>query len=256
MKRLFSMLKRLFRRKRPPCPKPTGELFWFTLALCLFTVQAFGARLFTAASSQYMASTFVPSSVEPMTIACWFKAASTHTGAIFGLGTIAGTDRVFVNVGTTPNITANYVTSGGSGPVTYNVTYGTDWHHVAWVIDSTTRRVLYYDGTPVGTNTTSVSAGTYTMTYAGVRVVTTPGAYFDGTLAEGAIWSVALTDAEVSALAAGGNPAASANPREIRPDKVMVVPMLGVSNPEYSTSGTHFSLTNTPTAAAHPAIRR
>lgn len=256
MKKLFNIIKRLFRRKRPPCPMPAGPLLWFTLALCLFTVQAFGARLFTAASSQYLASTFVPSSVEPMTIAVWFKAASTHTGSTLGLGTIAGTDRAFISVGTTPNITANYVTSGGTGSITYNVTYGTSWHHVALVVSSSTLRVLYYDGLPVGTNTTSVSSGTFTMTYVGTRVSTTPGAYFDGTMAEGAVWSVALTDAEVSALGAGGNHAAAANPREIRPDKLMQVPMRGVSNPEYSTSGTHFGLTNAPTAADHPAIRQ
>jgi hypothetical protein len=85
------------------------------------------------------------------------------------------------------------------------------WHHVALVIDGAGGR-LFVDGRPVATQGWSgaPSAPTTTVPLSFGRYPGPARQFLRGTLDEVALWSVALTGAQIASLAAGASPAAVA----------------------------------------------
>jgi hypothetical protein len=75
----------------------------------------------------------------------------------------------------------------------------------------------------------------------------TPAAYFDGKVAEAAIWSAALTDAEVASLGKG------VSPRLIRPQSLVFYAPL-IRNLVDVRGGRTLTNNNTATVATHPRV--
>ena len=131
---------------------------------------------------------------------------------------MGGWERVFdFGTGTT-----NYMflapRQGTTGPMTFAImtttvaekrfaaprTLGTDWHHVAVVMDSATLNVkVYLDGTVVASDTTTVlpkDLGKTTQNWLG-RSQFTADAYFTGALDDFRIYNRALSAGELRYLA-------------------------------------------------------
>jgi hypothetical protein len=96
----------------------------------------------------------------------------------------------------TDNLLHFYTDSGGSTvspqPVPTN-----QWHFLAGTFVANTVRVVYIDGVPVATNTPG-SHGIDTSFYTIGENLQFPGRYFEGTIAEVAVFSQALTALEIS----------------------------------------------------------
>jgi hypothetical protein len=144
----------------------------------------------------------------PVTLSAWFKKTNTNTnGVVLNLVDGARGDtwfRLACTNAAAPFIDVN-APSGGYGSV-YAVTSYTagTWHHICGVFASTTSRTVYLDGGGSATQTTtSGTPSTCNRTTAGVLDRATPADYFGGDIAECAVWSAALTEAEVISLAKG-----------------------------------------------------
>ncbi|RMF89820.1 MAG: hypothetical protein D6741_17470, partial [Planctomycetota bacterium] len=81
------------------------------------------------------------------------------------------------------------------------------WHHVAGVFSSHAARRVYLDGTPGTTETTNLApSGVDTITAGAWQRLGSPTVFFAGGLAEAAVWTAALNDEDIAALAAGTSP--------------------------------------------------
>lgn len=158
----------------------------------------------------------------PITMACWFKTASTTTNQgllnicdastggqgirLNAMGAVAGDPIRILTVGTAA--TAVDTTAG----FTANT-----WTHACGVFTSTTSRTVYINGGNSNTNTTSSSATGENRLFMGVlRAASAFSSYLNGHLAEVGVWNAALTADEVRSLATG------ASPSLIRPESLTV----------------------------------
>ena len=176
------------------------------------------ARGFDDASSQGLRVTSAVVSAYPCTMACWFYSDDdAHSGKIMEVSNTS-----------TPAVDAWFMTAAGDvagDPLRGYIRSATGtarsvdtstgftantWHHACFVATNATNRTVYLDGGGAGNDSNSSVFPTGTdVTLIGRRE--TVGAiptnsYFSGNLAEGAIWNVALTAAEVAILAKGYSP--------------------------------------------------
>ena len=136
-----------------------------------------------------------------------------------------------------------------SAPTTSGTVATNTWTPVCAVFTSTTSRTAYVNGTASTTDTTSVnSPSNLTETDIGASVFnSTYSGFFNGRIADAAIWNVALTQAEITSLSKG-----FVAPM-IRPNAlVMWVPMIGASLMD-RRGGISFTATGT-SAADHPPL--
>jgi hypothetical protein len=160
------------------------------------------AVTFTAASSQSvtLASTSLRACEADCTYECWFK---TTTGSNEGLlmeGASSSSNRYFALDHNGGFIRFNYSTNGGGGTIASATSVYADgqWHHAA-VTKSGTAITLYADGVQVASGTLS---GTFDVAYnqpafAAYRKAGVLSNYLSGTLDEVAIYTRALTAAEI-----------------------------------------------------------
>lgn len=173
----------------------------------------------------------------PMTIAAWCKPSATALGTMFSIGDsntgnyVAlgsdGTGRVFLETAT-PNSDSFSVGTMGTGT----------WRHAAGVTSSVTNHLAYLGGVAGTADTTSVNPTTLDRTTIGALVQTGSRiSPFSGAVAHCAIWNIALSAAEIAALAAGRNPLTIA-----KANLVGYWPVFGDSSPEPDFSGVAFPL--------------
>lgn len=95
-----------------------------------------------------------------------------------------------------------------TGAVTANT-----WVHIGGVFASTTSRTVYPNGGTKEEDTNSVSPGAADTTELGRRGTSSPDKYMDGKIAEVGVWcGTALTDTDMTNLAAGDNPMTVGSP--------------------------------------------
>ena len=163
-----------------------------------------------SASSQYVYEVITGWAVKPVTLSAWIYTndAANNQGIV---GLTDNNDEFLL-------LQARMAIAGDPlGALEYDTawkvaTSGTSistatWHHVMGVFKSSTSRIVYLDGVDKVENTdlqdvhvedlTRILIGTHKQ--AG-------GAYFEGNIAEVAIWQAELTDANAVSLAAGANP--------------------------------------------------
>ena len=212
------------------------------------------ARTLVAASSNRYATSSTPVTGVPFTVACWYKPATvTANQVLFNIG-VAGSSANMHEIyfGTTSkNLFANSQTGsvGQSSSGTNTITTAGTWYHCAGVYTSTTSRLAYVNGTAGTADTTSVTPAGLDACYIGVqRFSGSFAGYCNGDLAEVALYSAALTDAEVASLAAGYSPLL------VRPQSLVGYwPLFArATNEEDWTGGRAGTPNGTPAAADHP----
>ena len=153
---------------------------------------------------------------EPLTISGWFYRNDATAGELFTIGDDAPQNQRFkitVKAGglvgySSIDFTAAVVEAGGLAVVG-------EWNHVLVVNKRNNRRKIWLNGTGETLDTTNRSpAPTSVVSYAGV---TGEGSFFNGRLAEWAVWSGTDTDDvdnyEAETLAAGFSPLCLTNGR-------------------------------------------
>jgi len=191
----------------------------------------------------------------PVTMACWFNAdAATASEALMSINVSDRRGFVLTAAGAVAGDPVRFqsiTTAGGTGTAdsTTGYTAGT-WHHAIGTSSLSNSRAAYIDGGSEGTNTTNAPVGTLANIIIGARTVTTPGLFFNGHIAEAAVWNVVLDPAERVMLARG------VSPLFVRPSAlVSYCPVYGRNGPEVDfKSADTFALTGTAAQSAHPRI--
>lgn len=194
------------------------------------------ARAFTSGSNLTVSSAIL--SGVPLTLSAWFNANNlTATNILLGLfktgvtpasaveafylsadGASAG-DSVVAVTATTPSIFAVAAsTAGFSAGV---------WSHACGVFAASNSRTAYFNGANPGSETTNVVPAGLDRTYVGQFEYGGGFIYSDCSIAECAIWNVALNADEVASLARGFSP------MMVRPASLAwYLPIMGRVSPE------------------------
>lgn len=170
------------------------------------------AILLDDASSQYLVATgALAYGSTPMTFACWFRSNDgTIAQTIMSMANTLGFSEFSLRArgdlaGDPLQARAMDEVSEAVAATTTGYTANT-WHHGCAVFDSSTSRTAYIDGANSANNTTSKTPSGINSFAIGRNNDQTPGAYVSGDVAEAAIWSATLTDAQVASLATGISP--------------------------------------------------
>ena len=167
------------------------------------------AFLFASASSQYLSAASAPVTVEPLTIALWYRVASTPTNRMaISLGRSSGQGAFRLNVTGTTMLAQRVDDTGApnaSSSTTVANTVGT-WYHAAGVFLGSGSAVTGYINGVAGTpaTNTGTTLSTLDRIVIGARLSAgSPGLYFDGDIAEVGVWNAALNADEIAGLAKG-----------------------------------------------------
>lgn len=218
------------------------------------------ARVFNG-STQYLSRASAVVSAMPLTMACFFRTTSTTAiQRLIDVGQLSSGNQkwslALLGTAAAPNTTviANTSSVNGAYAATTAAYSANTWHHAAAVYESATSRTAYLDGGNAGTDTVSVSpSGVDTTTIGATGVGASAfGQFMSGRIAEAAIWSVALTAAEIAALARGFIPP------QIRPQSLVAYWPLGGRYGQFDLdrwkSSLNMTPTNSPTWADHDRI--
>ncbi len=215
------------------------------------------ARLFDDASSEYLLHGSALITAYPLTLAGWFYTddatidqsilaiqRNDSGNHFWNLGAHGGTagDPVVFEARSSSSSPAKASTSTG---------YSTNtWHHACGVGVSATDRTAYIDGGSPGTNATSRTPGGIDDVSIGMQRDSTPSDAMSGRIAEVALWDVALSAAEVAALASG------VTPLHMRPGNLVAYwPVWGLHSPEIdlTSNGNNITVTG-PVKAGHAPV--
>jgi hypothetical protein len=229
-----------------------------TLVLALFLalapMPARAARTFAHASSQYLSAATPGVTSMPITLSGWVNIASLYgqNQAVVCLGSnTTNNNRYYLLVTTSGATGALAKASSTAVQATSTSTLSTgSWHHVCAVFTSSTSRAAYLDGGNKGTDATSASpsSAAITSTFIGRCTSSTTDNYMEGTIAQCAVWNVALTDPEVASLATG------LTPLHVRPNNLVHYwPLESRASPEIDfVGGLTLTLQASPTIGDNP----
>ena len=204
---------------------------------------------FVAASSQYLLTSSAPVTDTPLTMAAIGKPNANNVNYIpISLSASSDSHRRAVVYSSSANVNAQ-ATGTFSGTSTSTNSYSAGvYSSVAGVFASITSRTAYLSGVKGTENTTNNSSFTAANEISiGARRLTTFGVFMDGQIAEAAVWSVALTDAEVASLAKGFKPT------RIRPQSLVFYAPL-IRNLQDTRGGLSITNNNSATVANHPRV--
>lgn len=166
---------------------------------------------FSLNGTSYIEATSTPITQVPFTITCWFLPPNvTADGTLVSIGNSATANRFQLDVNGSlagdpiriSAIAASTATASCTTPFIANT-----WQHAAAVCSSITSRSIYLNGGGKATNTTSITpAGINNIMIGGRWNGGTRGFFFNGRIAEVAIYNAALTDDEVMSLSKGFAP--------------------------------------------------
>lgn len=204
-------------------------------------------------SGDYLSQSSTGVTNVPMTLACWYQAWD-YSAARFLLASKANTAGAnhhhALYLWTDGNVWAEARTTAGSQATSSGGNKEPGWKHAAGVFASATSRVAYYNGRPGSANTTERIVDNAVGSVLGINNSVSLASPHLGLIAHPAIWNVALTPAEVAALAAG------ASPLSIRRENlVRYWPRLGKRERELCVvSGTELVATNATPHADEPRL--
>jgi len=208
------------------------------------------ARLFDDGSSEYLDAGSSPSTSPPLTVAAWFYSddATHDSQPIVAIGNDANDTTNFYRVhadsdGAVKAVAYNDATLGVAATST---SWSADtWHHACGVFSATNSRAVYLDGGGKVTNSTSVTPTVNKAMIGGLQYSDAPAftPYFSGRICHAAIWSAALTDAEVALLAA------KISPLLVRPQSLVAYWPLNEASDADIVGGYHMTAYNTPSWA-------
>jgi hypothetical protein len=165
---------------------------------------------FVRASGQYAEAAGNPlgaAAVSVFTIACWYKPSSIANGTAFGIGDTNSSEYLALGMDGSGNA---FVELGGQNAAAGALTNGA-WNFIAGVQASVTSRVAYLGAVAGAANTTSKDfTGADRITAGGLMLNGNRLSFAGGSVAHCAVWSTALSGANIAALAAGARPDAVA----------------------------------------------
>ena len=213
------------------------------------------ALTFTSASSKYLRIASAAITGAPLTMACWFYPTDLTNFQI--LMSINNSGASFNNFrfgfrGDQAGDPLEFLTWGGAGPLGATSSAGASgtsaWYHACGVEISTSSRIVYFNGGNTGTESTSNTPTGLNDTEIGAYRfgASAPTTFFDGYMAEVAMWNAALDAGEVAALAKGFSPAL------IRPQS-LVYYIPGVSD-ILDRKGTTWTNNNSVGFTTHPRV--
>ena len=164
------------------------------------------ARSFSSGS--HLTGSAPPVSTGPMTIACWFyrdTALFSTSEYLVGIGKAGPVANYNLELGIGSTVRA-VARNGGSDGIADSGTFSNDtWNHAVAVFATDTSRTAYLNGVAGTENTNNVANPSPFVFYSiGANLVS--GNAFGGRIAEVAIWDVAISEDEISQLAAGFSP--------------------------------------------------
>ena len=217
------------------------------------------ARLFDDAQSQYLQSSGAtpPVTVPPFTLACWARTdADSADQALLWIGdkdsptSCIGAIEILA-ASPSRQVCARTISGGVVGSaVTGNYAVNT-WHHVCGVFLATNDRSVYLDGIIKGADTTQVVGAASDTAAIGRCGDVTPSDYLSGAVAEAAVWSTALSQAEANSLAKGFSPL------QLRPESLVAYWPLGgfFGQADRDLLGPHdMTAYNSPSWTDHPPL--
>lgn len=179
---------------------------------------------FNGTDSELYGYEIIPTFATPYTFSCWINtptvtAATDRTLVRLGLYSALASNRsvarIFID--TSNRLVCQVADTGAANASTSTNTISANrWHHCAGMFRSSTFRQAFLDGTAATSNTTSrtVPTGANSLSIATSFVAATPQ-FFDGLMADVAIWSADLAPSEILSLSKGV-PASFIRPSELR----------------------------------------
>lgn len=216
------------------------------------------AYLINATNSGLRHTSFAIGSA-PLTFACWFSAATVTSLGRLMTAADAGTSTNYwalLNRGDVASDPVEWQVDGGGTSVNTRTSAGFSadtWTHALGVDIASNSREVYINAGSVGTNATDFSPSGIDNFGIGMTTISI-GTFYSGhnlTVAEAAIWNVALGADERAALAAGFSPML------IRPTNLISYwPLGGLYGNHFRdiVGGYNLTQVGTVTAAEHPRI--
>lgn len=161
------------------------------------------ARRLLSTSSQVLQYSAGLVTAEPVTMACWLRPITAGSAVVWptllnsSTFDSAGTNYFSLRQSAATSIGA-YSGSTSNATITVGANINSRWFHATAVIESTTSRSVYFNGGLKNTNTNSRSTPSGIDTF---RIGRFGSTYYNGYIAEVALWSAALTDGEICQLA-------------------------------------------------------
>jgi hypothetical protein len=192
-----------------------------------------------------------PVTAVPLTIVAWIYPQTDNAGTVLSIGANAATPRfqLYYNNATSQRAAAltddgtssSVADSSGIAPLN-------QWSHVAAVFTSATSRVAYFNGVAGAENTVSRVPTGINRLNIGARYNPSLGGFFNGALAEVAVYNAALTASEVLSLSK------RYRPDRIRPQNLVYLDRL-IRTPQDLRGGRLITQLGTGTTPSpHPAI--
>jgi hypothetical protein len=188
----------------------------------------------------------------PCTLVCWVKASSINVNlsSILQIADDTGGQNNFrlqTGDGASQVVVANSraASSSSEASSTLGISDTTLWHLATARFISSTSRAADLDGSNRGDNTTSSTPVSLAITRAGLRVGGDAG--FAGRLAHMAVYNVALSDAQISALR-------TTTPASVLPGNLVAYwPMTAAGTPGNDVIGSnHFTITGASYSVDNP----
>jgi hypothetical protein len=216
------------------------------------------ARSNNATEGNYLSNGAAAITAAPCTLAAWFNPVNvTEDHILISCSQIGAASNWFflaANGSTAGDPVAASTNSSGSEALALSSTsfVANSWQHGCAVFTSATSRTAYLNGGGAGNDTTNLTPSGINRTYVG-RLTGPDGSLYgsmNGAVAEAAIWSAALTAAEVLQLSKG------LSPLLIRPASLVCYwPIYGRQSPEPDwADGLPLTINGTMAQAAHTRI--
>lgn len=216
------------------------------------------ARLFAAASLEYLDTTGIPASVPPMTFACRVKFTSLPTDGnymtLLQISDHDGGDNFAIHIGNSGGTyfltTVEQDDGANFAAVLAFAANTTDWFHLTGVLNDTTRE-CYVGGSGPGTDLGDGGANATGLSRTVIGAFLALGGpfnYLDGAEAEACIYDTALNAAEIASLGKGYSPLF------IRPQSLQAYWSLIRDEDQDRVGGHNMTAYNTPSIAAHPPV--
>lgn len=215
------------------------------------------ARSNNATQANYLSNASPVTTNSALTLACWFNIANTTASHnLIDITNTAGDNYWSLVAGgdVSGDPVILYVNANNTGETSAQSSAGytaNTWHHACGVVNSATSRTVYLNGGSSGNDTNNKAVHSFTLNnthLGGFRVGATTFSPLNGSIAEVAVWSVALSAAEVGMLAKGFAPPL------VRPDALVAYwPIFGrMASPEQDRWGNfHMTINGTMSQAAH-----
>lgn len=189
----------------------------------------------------------------PITMACWFKPVSASANyTLMCNNDNTTTNRIRLSTGSGGSAgSVLFATGAGSGSSSTSTSFSAAaWSHACGVSSGVASRAVYLNGGGKGTNTVSVTPTGINQFQVGIAAPNT-GQFFNGDMAEVAIWNIALSDAEAASLATGISPLLM-HPESLK----FYAPLLAGLSPEIDLMQANSLTVTGTTFSAHTRVSR